>query len=333
MRKAIPIAIVLLGLFGYVYFFRILPQRQVDPRVKGSGSVEVEEIVVTTRLAARLVSVEVEEGQKVEAGQVLAKLDCADLEARILQAQAQVDQAQAVLAQAEAARGQVKVQAGQARASLKPIEVNVDRTEREKERLEGLANIQGVPRQAADEAGSAADLTKAQLEAARINVAVASKSNKVADRTVAVAASQVTVALRAVETMQVQLEECTLKSPISAVVIRRNYSAGELLLPGASLLTLADLGNVYTVLYVPNAEVGRVRLGQAVTVEADTYPGRAFKGKVTHVNERAEFTPKSIQTKDDRTRLVFGVKVALENQDMALLPGMPVEAVLVEAAP
>ncbi|MCU0665085.1 MAG: efflux RND transporter periplasmic adaptor subunit, partial [Myxococcota bacterium] len=187
-------------------------------------------------------------------------------------------------------------------AGLKPLEVNLGRTEREKARLEGLASIQAVPSQVADEAGSAAELTKAQLAAAQINV----------------------------DAVKVQLEECTLKAPKSGVVTRRNYAPGELLLPGAALLTMVDLREVHTVLYVSNAEVGRVRLGQTAEVVADTYPGRTFRGTVIHVNEQAEFTPKSTQTKDDRTRLVFGVKVRLQNDDMALRAGMPVEAVLVE---
>ncbi|MCU0665293.1 MAG: hypothetical protein MUC50_23575, partial [Myxococcota bacterium] len=109
--------------------------------------------------------------------------------------------------------------------------MNLGRTEREKARLEGLASIQAVPSQVADEAGSAAELTKAQLAAAQINVAVAGQSTKVADRGVAVAAAQVEVAQRAVDAVKVQLEECTLKAPKSGVVTRRNYAPGELLLP------------------------------------------------------------------------------------------------------
>jgi HlyD family secretion protein len=104
-------------------------------------------------------------------------------------------------------------------------------------------------------------------------------------------------------------------------------------LPGAAILKLGRLSEVYTWIYIANEKVGRVRTGQRVELAADTYPGRVFVGRVVRINEQAEFTPRSIQTREDRTRLVFGVKVVAPNPDRALLPGMPVEAVIVDALP
>jgi len=162
---------------------------------------------------------------------------------------------------------------------------------------------------------------------------VAKSGAAVAQRAIAVAAAQVALAESGVAAIEVQRAECSLASPIDGVVMARNYEEGELALPGAAILELGRLDQVHTWIYVANTEVGRVRLGLKVKLVADTYPGRTFVGTVVRVNERAEFTPKSIQTKDDRTRLVFGVKVAIDNPDRALLPGMPVEASLVEVVP
>ena len=162
---------------------------------------------------------------------------------------------------------------------------------------------------------------------------VVQKGAAVADRAIAVAEAQVALAEKGVAAIEVQRAECTLLAPSNGTVLARNYEPKEMALPGATILEIGRLDRVHTWIYVANAEVGRVRLGQRVELVADTYPGRTFAGTVVRINERAEFTPKSIQTKDDRTRLVFGVKVEIDNPDRALLPGMPVEAALVEAAP
>jgi HlyD family secretion protein len=150
---------------------------------------------------------------------------------------------------------------------------------------------------------------------------------------VAVAVAQIELAKKTVALAESQVAECTLTAPRSGVVMTRVREPGELALPGSSILKIGRLDEVYTWIYVPNEEVGRVHLGQSVTVVADTYPGRTFTGTVARVNEQAEFTPRSIQTKEDRTRLVYGVKVVVPNPDRALMPGMPVEAALVDPPP
>jgi len=150
---------------------------------------------------------------------------------------------------------------------------------------------------------------------------------------VVVAASQVELAKKAVEIVEVQLKECQLAAPAAGTVMARNYEPGEMALPGAAILKIGRLDEVYTWIYVPNNEIGRVKLGQRAKLVADTYPNRSFYGTITRINEQAEFTPKSIQTKEDRTRLVYGVKVTITNPDRALMPGMPVEAQIIGTEP
>jgi len=155
----------------------------------------------------------------------------------------------------------------------------------------------------------------------------------VARRAEKVAEAQVIVAEKNLALSQTQVAECTLVSPMDGVVMARVHEPGELVLPGSTLLKLGRMDELFTWIYVPNEEVGKVALGQPVTLTADTYPNRQFAGTVARINDQAEFTPKSIQTKDDRTRLVFGVKVVIPNTDGALLPGMPVEAELPPLTP
>ncbi len=149
---------------------------------------------------------------------------------------------------------------------------------------------------------------------------------------IAAVEAQVEIARAAVEALRVQAGKFTLKAPISGLVLQRPVQVGEVALPGAPLMTLADLDRVTLTVYVPQDQLGKVRIGQAVAVMADAYPGRTFTGTVAHVASQAEFTPKNVQTREERVNMVFAVKVKLSNADHALKPGMPADALLEDAS-
>jgi HlyD family secretion protein len=120
-----------------------------------------------------------------------------------------------------------------------------------------------------------------------------------------------------------------LKAPSGGVILERLVHTGELAVPGAPLFTLADLDQVTLTVYVPEADLGRVSLGQDVEVTVDAYD-QVFAGQVTHIASQAEFTPKNIQTQEERVHMVFAVKIRLDNPDQLLKPGMPADAVFRE---
>jgi len=316
MKKAVVLGIILVSLSVYVYFTEILPARAYDPQVRGTGTIEATEVVVSTKIAGRIKSIEVNEGDRVEAGQVLVTLDCEELQARLRQAEAQVAQVRAGQGQAGAARNQTKAQ-------IQPLERQKEQAERDFERAKKLYESGTIPQNQYEKAESGLKTLKDQITAGEEAV-------KVAGQAVSVFDAQIKLAQTAVDLIKVSIEECTIKAPLTGLVIAKNYEVGEMALPGSSLLRIDWLDSVHTWIYVPNAEVGKVRVGQKVKLLADTYPDREFVGQVARINPKAEFTPKTIQTKEDRTRLVYGVKVELENKDGALMPGMPVEARLVD---
>jgi HlyD family secretion protein len=134
------------------------------------------------------------------------------------------------------------------------------------------------------------------------------------------------------ELIQTQIANAYILSPVSGVVLARNFEPGEMVFPGASILKVADLKAAWLKIYVPEKRVGRVRLDAAAVVLADAYPGHQFRGKVTWIAREAEFTPKNIQVKEERSQLVFAVKIAIDNPDEMLMPGMPADAEVREAA-
>ncbi len=122
------------------------------------------------------------------------------------------------------------------------------------------------------------------------------------------------------------ISQAVLYAPISGVVLSRNLEVGELAFPGTSILTLADLSRAWIKIYVNETHIGRVKHGQKVLVFVDSYPDKSFTGKVVAIASKPEFTPKTIQTKEERVKLVFAVKVAIDNTGKELKPGMPADA-------
>jgi HlyD family secretion protein len=145
---------------------------------------------------------------------------------------------------------------------------------------------------------------------------------------VTAARAQVTQAEAAITLARARLAEATIVAPIDGVVLRKNLEAGETANPGASIVTLLDAGNIWLRAFVPETDIGRVRVGQPATISVDAYPGRGFPGSISEISSEAEFTPKNVQTKKERVNLVFRIKVAVRNPDGVLKPGMPADVVI-----
>jgi HlyD family secretion protein len=138
-------------------------------------------------------------------------------------------------------------------------------------------------------------------------------------------AAQVNQAKAAVKVVETQLAFTQVSAPITGTVLRTHVEQGDTVFPGSALLAMADLTSLEIHVYVPEPMLGKVKIGQAVDVFNDSYPGKAMRGKVSYVSDTAEFTPKNVQTKDERVRLVYKIKVIIPNPDGVLKIGMPVD--------
>ncbi|HXF82037.1 MAG TPA: efflux RND transporter periplasmic adaptor subunit, partial [bacterium] len=146
---------------------------------------------------------------------------------------------------------------------------------------------------------------------------------------VAAARAQVAQAEAALRQLETQRENLVVTAPIDGTVLSRHAGEGEIVAAGAPILTLAELHEVWVRLYIPLPQLGAITLGQRADVTTDALPGRTFAGRVTEIAQQAEFTPSNVQTREERVKLVFAVKVALANPDGVLKPGMPVDAAII----
>ncbi len=136
--------------------------------------------------------------------------------------------------------------------------------------------------------------------------------------------------LAARQQLEIQLERYRLRSPIDGVVMRVPMHVGEVVSPGQTVAAVADLSSLKLTAYVLERDLGQVRVGQPVAVTVDPFPDRTFPGVVTGINQRAEFTPRNVQTRSDRLNLVFGVRIRVENPEGLLKPGMPADVTFLD---
>lgn len=127
---------------------------------------------------------------------------------------------------------------------------------------------------------------------------------------------------------EISYNEANIKAPISGTILTKVVEVGDLLSPYETVVTMADLTSLEMMVYVPENRYGRIKLGDSVDIFVDSYPGARFSGKVVYISDQAEFTPKNIQTKEERVAQVFGIKLAIPNPEMKLKPGMPADAVI-----
>jgi HlyD family secretion protein len=164
-----------------------------------------------------------------------------------------------------------------------------------------------------------ASLAEAQAQLERLELGATEEE-------IAMAEAQVQEAQAALDAIQTQLDKLTLTAPTGGLVLESAIHEGELAAPGTPLITIADLDAVELTVYVPEDQFNQVYLGQTVQVRVDSFPGRTFEGEVVRISDEAEFTPRSVQTREERVNLVYAVKISIANPDHALKPGMPADA-------
>lgn len=305
----------------------------------GSGTIEGTSYAVSPRIASRILEIHAEEGASVEKGQVLVELDCEEPQAMLDAAQAKLRSAEsaasaaeaqltAALGTARAARAQIDATGAQAGA----LEASRDVSSRAADRLTKLRGEGGVTEMDLDRASGQVDQITEQIKAlgaqqrAARNQADAARAQAEAVRRQAEAAvAGIGAAQADVRRARALAAECKLLAPANGLVLTRAYEPGEVVLPGSRILELVALDRVETTFYLPNRELAAAAAGRTVTLVADAFPGRTFSGTVAHVAAEAEFTPRNVQTREDRDRLVYAVRIRIDNTDRALRPGMPVE--------
>ena len=326
MRKRIVIAaavlaVILLGLLATIRYFN---SRADNGRITASGTIEATEVTIESKVAGRIEQLLVDEGDRVAEGRLLVQIERREVEAQVRAAEAQVEAARANLSNLEAGSREQEIK--KAEAALEEAQANLERTRIDRDRLDRLHNDKVVSDQEWERARTANDVAVAKEREAREHLDLLKAGTR--RHLIEASRGEFRRAQAALDLVQAQLDDTRLTAPLAATVLLRNREKGELATPGTPILTLGDLDHLWVSIYVKETDLGKVKLGGEAEIGVDSFPGKKYRGKVTHISNKAEFTPKTIQTKEERVKLVFEVKVAIENQNGELKPGQPADVEL-----
>ncbi len=302
--------------------------RPGDGSIGGSGTLEATEVRVASEVGGRVASFPVREGDRVRRGQVLARLDDTDLRLASDQARAAADLARAQLDLT--LKGAREEDITQAVESVAQAEENGKRADEDLARMRELFAGGSVTQKQRDDAETRATVAAAQARAAR--AALDKLRTLVRPEEVRASRARLDQAEAALRLAERRVGQAAVEAPMDGVVAKRVVEEGEIAAPGFPLATIDDLSVVRLVVYVPEPDLSRVRLGAEAEVSVDGLEGRTFGGRVTFISPEAEFTPRNVQTKEERAKLVFAVKIELPNPDGRLKPGMPADARIAGAA-
>ena len=323
--KRIVAVVLILALGGWaIWHFVIAPSRR-SSTLTASGTVEATDAQLGFKVPGRIVAIAAHEGDRVAAGAEIARLDTSEIDARRAQAAAAVGIARAQLDELVAGtRGE---EVAQARAQLAAARDRVADAQRDLERIRTLFDGKAVSREQLDKAQLALNLAKSQDDQAAQQVRLLEAGPR--RERIDAARAQLASAEAGLATVEASLADYTLRAPFAGVVSVRDREPGEIVAAGSPILTLLDTADRWVRIYVPEDRLGGVHLGERARIGSDSFPGKRYPGKVSYISDEAEFTPKNVQTNEERVRLVYAVKVRIE-ADAAeeLKPGLPADVEL-----
>lgn len=292
-----------------------------DGTVVASGTIDATEVEVAFRMSGILQSRPVDEGSVVRMGEVLAELDPREMAARVHRARATEQAALARLKDLE--RGYRPEEIAEARAQVELARVSREFLEEEAKRSVALHETGALSRQRRDKDVTAAAVAREEHRAAQERLRLLQAGYRA--ETVNAARAEFERAQAELAAALVDLEDLQARSTIAGTVTRKHAEPGETVAAGRPVLTVTDLAQSWVRVYIPEQEIGKVRLGAPAAIRIDTFPEREFVGRVSYVASEAEFTPKNVQTQEERVKLVFAVNVTADNPAGVLKPGMPAD--------
>lgn len=292
-------------------------------KLEYSGNIECENMIISSQSMGKVEAIFYNEGDFVKLGDTLAIIDYSKLDLQILQANAARD---AILAQIKMLKdGARKEDKNLANESLKQAEANYEVAKSNKNRMTSLFESKSITQKQLDDANLAFDIANSMHNSAKQNV-IKSKSSR--PEQIEQLNANLEQANASILLLNKSRNDCYITSNISGQIVNKFVEKGEIVTYMTSLFNIIDLTKAELTIYVPETELAFIQLEQSVVINIDAFNDKSFPGKISFISPEAEFTPKSIQTKDERTKLVFAVKIKIENPDKILKSGMPADVVI-----
>ncbi len=296
-----------------------------NDRIKASGNIEATNIVVSSQVSGKVLQILKDEGSRVNKNDTIIVIDPETYNLKLDEALAAQEAAQAQFNLLK--EGARKEDVKQAEENLRQAQVTFNLAEKDKERMENLYQAKSITRKQYDDAIANYEIRQASLKSAKENFEKV--KNLARPEELKQAEANLNRVIANMNLIKKNVNDCYVTSPSSGFITKKFVEIGETAGMMSSLFQVADLSSVDLVIYVPETELGKVQLGQKAEISVDTYPDKSFNGKVIYISPQAEFTPKNIQTQEERTKLVFAVKIKIDNPDFELKDGMPADASII----
>lgn len=298
--------------------------RPVDTGITATGTVEVTRADIMPKVSGYIDSFSLQAGDTVQAGQVVARISRADLEAQVVRDEAALARAVAQLKDLEAGprsqeRQEIAANLAAARSVQQKAQVDYDR-------YLSLYQQGAVPLQQLDAARSALEVADNSVTALEQRLSLSDAGTR--PQMIEAQRLEVERSKAVLAASRVLAADTVVTSPISGLVLTKNFENGEYINPGSALVTVGLMNDCWVKIYLPSTQLGLIKIGQPADVKVDSFPDRVFRGKINEISQSAEFTPRQSITQRERANLVFAVKVKIENADGILKPGMPADVVI-----
>ncbi|MFC0704882.1 HlyD family secretion protein [Marinobacter persicus] len=308
IRGVAAAIVIALGVWAWWHF---QPQDLPDGFAAGNGRIEAVEIDIAARTAGRIREILVNEGDFVRAGQVLAKMDTAVLEAQLREAEAQLQRALIGIETAQSLVTQREAEKQAAEAFIAQRKAELDAAQKRLARTRELASKNAASEAQLDDDRAAAAAAKAAVGAAEAQAAAAQAAIGRARSDVIAAEASVEAARATLQRIQADIDDSVLKSPRDGRVQYRVAQPGEVLSPGGVVLNMVDLTDVYMTFFLPTEQAGRIALGAEARLVLDAAPQYVIPTEISFVADVAQFTPKTVETQEERQKLMFRIKARI----------------------
>jgi HlyD family secretion protein len=324
MIKKIGIPVLILCVIGAVATYVIHYMKNLGTpsgTVFVSGNIEATEVDLSFRLAGQINTLPIEEGDSIKKGQIISTLDTDTLEA--IRGSTKGDIAALTATLDELEEGTRKEVIESARAQAKAAESRLKNARDEYERYYPLLGQGAISESMFDTKQTAFKVAEEEFNNLSERLAELEKGPR--EQEIRAARSRLEKAKWDLKKIELDIEHSTLLSPTEGVVLVKANELGEVVLPGATVATVAEIYKVWLKGYIGEKDLGLVKLGQKANISTDSFPGKIYKGTVTFISSRAEFTPKNVQTREERVKQVYRVKITIPNTKQELKIGMPAE--------
>ena len=320
-RLLVLLIVVLAAVAALIVYAVTRPSGQGD-HIRVSGNIEVTQVQLSFRLAGWVRERPVDEGYVVKPGDLVAALDPTELQADARQRQGAAEAAEFALAALVAGSRPEEIAA--AKATVERAAAEVGFWQAEVARQSKLVETGAVSATQLDTSRMSLNVAKATESETQQRYELVRQGPRQED--IDQARGRTKEARQALAVAQTHLDYATLASPLPGVVLSKNVEPGEFVAAGTPIVTIGNLQDMWLRAYIGGTDLGKVKLGQAVKVYTDSFPQKAYAGKVTFISSEAEFTPKTVQTNKERVKLVYRIKITIDNPNMELKPGMPADA-------